>query len=117
MHLAFYLMTFTLKYEHLCAVEGAPDGSLKGTPTFAVTIELHLKIQMVVSLLVQKSSQNNSIKCILEEALYVALEGAPKISLSEAQKIAKKCAEKDTFDVTVYGSLDDTIKGTSLWFT
>ena len=99
MHLAFYLMTFTIKYEHLCAVEGAPDGSSEGTPTFAVeikgafevTIELHLKIHMVVRLLVEKSSQNNSIKCILEEALYVAREGAPKISLSEAQKIAKKC--------------------------
>ena len=29
----------------------------------------------------QKSSQNNSIKGELEEAIYVALEGAPKISL------------------------------------
>ena len=34
-----------------------------------------------VHLLVQKSSQNNSIKDELEEALYVAHEGAPKISL------------------------------------
>ena len=35
---------------------------------------------MVVDLLAQKKSQNNSIKDELEEALYVALEGAPKIS-------------------------------------
>ena len=32
-------------------------------------------------MLVQKNSQNHLIKCELEEALYVALEGAPKISL------------------------------------
>ena len=49
---------------------------------------------MVVHLLVQTSSQNNSIKGILEEALYVALEVASKISLSEAQKIQKKKKEK-----------------------
>ena len=29
----------------------------------------------------KKSSQNNSTKVELEEALYVALEGAPKVSL------------------------------------
>ena len=88
-HLTFYLMTFALKYEHVTAVEGAPDGSSENTPTFEVeikgalevTIELHLKMHKVVHLLVQKSSQNNSIKGELEEALYVALEGAPKISL------------------------------------
>ena len=27
MHLMFYLMMFALKYEHVGAVEGAPDGS------------------------------------------------------------------------------------------
>ena len=62
---------------------------LKKKPTFEVeikggleiTIELRLKIHMVVHLLVQKSSQNNSIKGESEETLYVALEGAPKISL------------------------------------
>ena len=32
-------------------------------------------------LLAQKGSQNNSIKDELEETFYVALEGAPKISL------------------------------------
>ena len=37
-------------------------------------------MHMVVHLLAQKSSQNNSIEGELEEALYVALEGAPKIS-------------------------------------
>ena len=41
-----------------------------------------MKINMVMHVLVQKNAQNNSIKCELEEALYVALEGgAPKISL------------------------------------
>ena len=61
--------------------------------TLEVTTKLHLKIQMVMSFLVQKNPQNNSIKVILEEALYVALKGAPKIPLLEAQKVAKKCEE------------------------
>ena len=60
MHLTLYLMTFTLKYEHTSAVEGAPDGSSEGIPTFEVkikgafefAIELHLKMHMVVRLLV-----------------------------------------------------------------
>ena len=77
-----------LKYELVSAVEGAPDGSSQIIPTFEVeikgaleiTIELNLKKHMVVHLLVQKSSQNNSIKGEVEEALYGALEGAPKIS-------------------------------------
>ena len=58
----------------------------------------------------QKSSQNNSIKVKPEDALYVALEGAPNISLQEAQKTEKKCKEKDVVD----GSLDDTTKDTPL---
>ena len=85
-HLTFCLITFALKYEHVTAVEGAPDGSFENTPTFEVKIKgalevTRLKMDKVVHLLVQKSSQNNSIKGELEEALYVALEGAPKISL------------------------------------
>ena len=36
---------------------------------------------MLVHLLAQKSSQNNSVKDEIEEALYVILEGTPKISL------------------------------------
>ena len=43
-------------------------------------VEMHL--------LVQKSTQNDSIKGELEEALHAGFEGAPKISLSEAQKNA-----------------------------
>ena len=82
-------MMFGLKYEHISAVEGAPDGSSEGTPIYEieikgaleVTVDLHLKMQMVVHLLVQKSAQNGSIKDELEEALYVALENTPKISL------------------------------------
>ena len=77
-----------------------------------VAIELHLKMHIVVHLLAQKSSQSNSIKGEHEEALYVALEGAPKISLQEARKIAKKCQEIDAFDVSVDDSLDDVIKCT-----
>ena len=88
MHLTFYLITLALKHELACAVEGALDSSPEDTPTFEVEIKntlevkikLHLKIHMVVHLLVQKSSRNNSIKGELEEALYVALDVAPKIS-------------------------------------
>ena len=69
---------------------------------------------MVVGLLVQNSSQNNSIKGILDETLYFAFEGAPKIWLSESRKIAKKYVEKDAFNVVVDGSLDDAITGTPL---
>ena len=70
-------MTFALKYEHVSAFQGVPDGSSEGTPTFEVeikgvlevTFEMRLKIHMVVHLLVQKNSQNNSIKGEFQEAL------------------------------------------------
>ena len=76
---------WSAKYEHVIAVAGAPDSPPAGTPTFEVeiksalevTLELHLKVHMVVGFLEQKSIQNDSIK--LDEALYVALEGAPNI--------------------------------------
>ena len=58
---------------------------------------------MVVHLLAQKSSQNNSIKGEHEEALY-----------EEVRKIVKKYQEIDAFEVAVDGSLDDVIKGTPL---
>ena len=69
-HLTFYLMAFALKYEHVSAFEGVPDGSSEDTPTFEVeikgilevAIEMLLKMHMLVRLLVQKNSQNNSIK-------------------------------------------------------
>ena len=38
-------------------------------------------MHMVVHYLAQRSSQNNSIKGELEEALYFALEGVPRMSL------------------------------------
>ena len=69
-------------------------------------VEMHL--------LVQKSTQNDSIKGELEEALHAGFEGAPKISLSEAQKNAKKCEEKDAFDAAVDGPLDCDIKNAPL---
>ena len=69
---------------------------------------------MEMHLLVQKSAQNDSIKGELEEALHAAFEGARKISLSEAQKIAKKCEEKDAFDAAVDGPLDCAIKDAPL---
>ena len=89
MPLTIYLMTFALKYEHVSAIEGASDGLSEDTLTFEVeiksalevTMEFHLKMYMVLRLLAQKSSQNNPIKGELEKTLYVALEGAPKISL------------------------------------
>ena len=36
---------------------------------------------MVMHMLLQKNAQNDSTKCELEEALYVARAGAPKVSL------------------------------------
>ena len=69
-------------------------------------VEMHL--------LVQKSTQNDSIKGELEEALHAGFEGAPKISLSETQKNAKKCEEKDAFDAAVDGPLDCDIKDAPL---
>ena len=55
MHQTFYLMKFALKYEHVSAIEGAPDGLSQGLPTFEVEIKgaleiaigLHLKMQMM----------------------------------------------------------------------
>ena len=87
--MTFYLMTVPHNYEHVSTVEGTPDGSSESKPTFEVeikgtpevTIELHLKMYIVVHLLVQKSAQNYLIKGELKETLYVPLEGAPKISL------------------------------------
>ena len=58
---------------------------------------------MLVRLLIQKSSQYNSIEGVLENALYVVLECALKISLSEEQKKYKKSEGKDAFDVAVDG--------------
>ena len=116
---------FVLKYDYVSAVEGASDGSSEGTSTYEVkikgahevVIELHLKMHMVMHQLVEKSTQNDSIKGELEETLCVALEGAPKISFKEAQKIAKKCEEKDAFGVAVDGPLDGAIKGAPLNLT
>ena len=46
-------------------------------------------MRLVMYLLVRKTAQNVSIKGELEVTLYVALEGAPKISLLERLKIAE----------------------------
>ena len=54
-------------------------------------------------MLIQKSSQYSSIEGVLENALYVVLECALKISLSEEQKKYKKSEGKDAFDVAVDG--------------
>ena len=50
-------------------------------------MELLLKMRMMVQLLEQKSSQGNSIKGQLDEALYVLLEGAPKIHFKKHKKL------------------------------
>ena len=68
-----------------------------------------MKTEIVGHLLAQKSSQNNSIKGELEEQRYVALEGASKISLSEARKIAKNCQEKDAFDIAVHLTMQSRV--------
>ena len=45
-------------------------------------------------MLLQKNTQNNLIKCELKEAHYVALEGAPKVSLSDLHKDVQESALK-----------------------
>ena len=95
----FYLIMFALKYEHFSEVEGAPDDRSEGTPTFEVeiqvaledAIELRLKMHMVVRLLVQKNSQNNSIKGELEEALYVGNLRFHFKKHEKLQKNVKRC--------------------------
>ena len=62
-------------------------------------------MHMVVHLLVQESSQNNSIKCELDFNL--------RFHFKKHEKL-QKCGEKDAFDIAVDGSLDDAIKGTPL---
>ena len=52
----------------------APENALKGA--LQVALELHLFMQLSV----YKSIQNNSTKREIEEARYVALEDASKIS-------------------------------------
>ena len=102
MHLAFYVMMFALKYEHVSPSEGTPDGSSEETPTFeveiksafGVTIELHLKLQLSCTQC-KKSTLNNSRKDELEETLYVA-------------------CEKKAFGFAVDGPLGAAIKGEHL---
>ena len=49
---------------------------------------------MTMHMSVQENAQNHLIRCELEEALYVALEGAPNISFHEALKIQKNNVKK-----------------------
>ena len=82
MHLTVYFnMSVQLRVPRYSSSEGTPifDVEMKGTPE--VTIEMHLDMHILLPWLVQKSSKNNSINSELEEALYVALEGALKILL------------------------------------
>ena len=89
LHLMDVLLGGLLDDALVSGIEGAPEDSSEGTSTFEVqikgafwaTIELHLKMHMVVHLLVPKSAKNDSIKGELEGTLYVALEDKPKISL------------------------------------
>ena len=72
---------------------------------------IHLKAH-TLHMFVQKNTQNDSIKCELKKALYIALEDAPKISLKEALKITKKKGEEKTaFEIVLDGPLDGAIKG------
>ena len=89
MHLTFYLMVhigmnmsvqlMVLLMAHLKKDTSTFEVEIKGA--VEVTIELHLKMYMVMRLLVQKSAQSYSLKDELDKALYVALKGAPVISL------------------------------------
>ena len=89
MHLTFYLMVhigmnmsvqlMVLLMAHLKKDTSTFEVEIKGA--VEVTTELHLKMYMVMRLLVQKSAQNYSLKDELDKALYVALKGAPVISL------------------------------------
>ena len=93
MPLTFYL----IQIWNVSAFESAPDGLSEDTLTFEVeikgaikvAIELHLKMLMVVHLLVQKCSQNSSIKGEHEEAFYFALEGTPKFHFKKHEKLQK----------------------------
>ena len=80
----FYLVMFALKYDYVSAFEGAPDGSSQGIPA----VELLWNMPMGMRLLLQQSLIKESIKGELEDALYVALEGASKTSKST------KCCNK-----------------------
>ena len=103
MHFMFYLMMFALKYYYVSAFEGATDGSSQGIPTFEVEIqgafevavELLWNMPMGMRLLLQQSLIKESIKGELEDALYVALEGASKTSKST--KCCNKSAKKKAF--------------------
>ena len=48
---------------------------------FKLTVTIVLHLRYTLHMLVPKNTENDSIKCELKEALYVAHEGAPKISL------------------------------------
>ena len=100
-----------LKSEHVSTVEGAPDGSSESTPTFKVeikgtievTTELHLKRHMVVDLLVQNSSQNNS-RWTWGVTLCCTWRCTKDFTLKNT-KSCKKMERKRYFDVAIYGSL------------
>ena len=100
--IALYIL---LKYRHVSAVEGAPDGSSEDISTFKleikraleVAIELQLKM---VHLLVKKSSQNKSIKGELEDSVMLILKVHLRFyfkkheKLQKNKKIKKKNAKK-----------------------
>ena len=98
MQLTFYLMTFALKYEHISAAEGAPNGLSEGTPTLEieikgapkVTIQLHLKMHMLVYLSDQKNPQNNSIKVELRRHSVLHL----KFHFKKHEKLQKNVKNK-----------------------
>ena len=57
-------------------------------------IELPFKLHMLMHLLVCKSAKDSSVKGELKGSLYVALEGAPKISFREDLKLYKNMEKK-----------------------
>ena len=86
-HVTFYLAVHLWWTWH--CIWGCSNGSSEDAATFEIeiksaleaTIELQLKIHIVMYLLKQNSAQNDSIYGEIEETLHIPLEGGPKISL------------------------------------
>ena len=93
------MLNATHKNVFVCAILGVPESSPKSklrdlhknaqkvafevelNSALGVTIELHLKISMLMHLLKHKSARNNSTKTELQGTLYIEFEGTPKITL------------------------------------
>ena len=73
---------------------------------------MHLKIHTVMHMLVQKNAQNDSIKCELEEVLYIVLRCTQGFTLRSTKNCnnKNKCEKKNAYAVVVSGPLGGAIK-------